>query len=94
LDSVFAERVLKAWREVSASNGAVVKPNFSRVPGPFDILKRANVKAVWLPWIEYSTNSQTPAIRSFYRTLVIRAAWAGVVILFLVLWSTMIFLRP
>src|SRR5215469_18277709 len=28
-DVVYAERVLKAWREVSAANGSVARPNFA-----------------------------------------------------------------
>src|SRR6516162_3810517 len=28
-DAVYAERVLKAWREVSAANGSAIKPSFA-----------------------------------------------------------------
>src|SRR5262249_6577786 len=104
---VYAERVLKAWREVSASNGevsasngsgvkpnAAVKPSYSRARGISNKQKRRDFKTIWLPWIEYSANSQSPAIQRSYRTFIIWAVWTGVVIIFLALWSAVIFLRP
>src|SRR5262245_47817971 len=93
-DAVYAERVLKAWREVSASNGSAVKPNYSRARGPSNKRKRGDIKAIWLPWIEYSANGQSLAIRSSYRTFITCAVWIVVVIIFLALWSPVIFLRP
>ena len=39
-DAVYAERVLKAWREVSAANGSVVEPLFSRARVPSNAQKR------------------------------------------------------
>src|SRR5262245_44750182 len=67
-DAVYAERVLKAWREVSASNESVVKPNFRRARGPSNKQKRGDIKGIWLPWIKYSANSQSLAIQNSYRT--------------------------
>src|SRR5262245_57438746 len=99
-DAVYAERVLRAWREVSASNGptvkptgSAIKPSYSRARGPSNKRKRRDIKTIWLPWIEYSA-SQSPAIQSSYRTFIIWAVWTSVVIIFLALWSAVIFLRP
>jgi hypothetical protein len=93
-DAVYAERVLKAWREVSASNGAVVEPSYSHTRGLSNKRKRGGIKTIWLPWIEYSTGSQLAAIQSSYRTFITWAVWTGAVIIFLALWSAVIFLRP
>jgi hypothetical protein len=93
-DAVYAERVLKAWREVSASNGSAVKPSYSRARGLSNKRKRRDIKTIWLPWIEYSANSQSAAIQSSYRTFITWAVWTGVVIIFFALWSAVIFLRP
>src|SRR5262249_47587982 len=100
-DAVYAERVLKAWREVSASDGPAVKPNgpavkpsYSRTRGPSNKRKRGDIKTILLPWIEYATNSQSPIIQGSYRTFITWAVWTGVVIIFLALWSAVILLRP
>ena len=87
-DAVYAERVLKAWREVSSSSGSAVKLSYSRAR------KRGDIKAIWLPWIEFPANSGSPAIQSSYRTFITWALWTGGVIIFLALWSAVIFLRP
>ena len=93
-DAVYAERVLKAWREVSASDGSVVKPSYSRARGLSNKRKRGDIKTIWLPWIEISANSQSGAVQSSHRTLITWAGWTGVAIIFLALWSAIIFLRP
>ena len=86
--AVYAERVLKAWRELSSSSGSAVKLSYSRAR------KRGDIKAIWLPWIEFPANSGSPAIQSSYRTYITWALWTGGVIIFLALWSAVIFLRP
>ena len=86
-DAVYAERVLKAWRELSSSSGSAVL-SYSRAR------KRGDIKAIWLPWIEFPANSGSPAIQSSYRTFITWALWTGGVIIFLALWSAVIFLRP
>src|SRR5215475_7104728 len=63
-DAVYAQRVLRAWREVSASNGSNVKPDCSRARGPSSKRKRGDIKAIWRPWIEYSANGQSLAIQN------------------------------
>ena len=87
-DAVYAERVLKAWRELSSSSGSAVNLSYSRAR------KRGDIKAIWLPWIEFPANSGSPAIQSSYRTFITWALWTGGVIIFLALWSAVIFLRP
>ena len=87
-DAVYAERVLKAWRELSSSSGSAVKLSYSGAR------KRGDIKAIWLPWIEFPANSGSPAIQSSYRTFITWALWTGGVIIFLALWSAVIFLRP
>src|SRR5215472_18911186 len=51
-DTVYAERVLKAWREVS--NGSAAKPSFELAPvSSVSVLKRKRRRpATRLPWIE------------------------------------------
>jgi hypothetical protein len=93
-DAVYAERVLKAWRNVSSSNGSALEPGYSRARGRSNKRKIGDIKAIWLPWIEYSANSQSPAIHSSYRTFITWALWTGMVIIFLALWSAVILLRP
>src|SRR5262245_15901653 len=88
-DGVYAERVLRAWREVSAANERSVKPSYSLSSKR----KRGFAKSIWLPWIEFPANSQSPAIQSSYRIFIAWVLWSGVAIFFLALWSAAIFLR-
>src|SRR6516162_6964503 len=54
-DAVYAERVLKAWREVSGSEGPVVKPSHSRTYSK----KKRHINRVWVPWIEHAVKRQS-----------------------------------
>jgi hypothetical protein len=87
-DAVYAERVLKAWREVSTSDGRIIKSSTSRAQ-----LKKKRVNGVWVPWIEHSVKRRSLAIRSPYRIFMIWAVPTGLVIIFLALWSANVF-RP
>ena len=62
-DAVYAERVLKAWREVSGSQGSAVKLWESRSYGSPGTANRENIKAIWLPWIARPAKRQSPAMR-------------------------------
>jgi hypothetical protein len=87
-DAVYAERVLKAWREVSTSDGRVTQPSNTRAHRK----KGGHVNEVWVPWIEHSVKRRSVTIRIPYRIL-----WAvptGLVIVFLALWSANVLLRP
>src|SRR5262245_55960945 len=90
-DAVYAERVLKAWREVSTSNGFDVKPGYSAARSPSN--KRKRRALIGLPWIEDSINSQSLIIGSSYRAFMLWGVRAGVVLLLLALWSAVMLIR-
>jgi hypothetical protein len=81
-DAVYAERVLKAWREVSVSEGRVAQPSNSRTYRQ----KKGHINRVWVPWIEHSVKRRSIAVRSPYRMFAIWAVPTGLVIIFLALW--------
>src|SRR6516164_6910051 len=84
-DGVYAERVLKAWREVSASAAT----GFSLTPVSSTKKKRWRSRTIRRPWIERPGERQSLAIRSPYRAFVLWAVPVGLVVIFLAL-----FLRP
>ncbi len=95
-DAVYAERVLKAWREVSAANGSLARPSVSLMRATSNIdastkKKRGRIRAIRLPWIERPVGYRSPAIRSRYRAFIFWAVPTGLVIIFLALWSTDVF---
>ena len=45
-DAVYAERVLKAWREVSASDGSAAKPSYSLARASSNKKKRGGIAAI------------------------------------------------
>jgi hypothetical protein len=92
-DAVYAERVLKAWREVSATNGPAGKPKDARVGAPSNKKKNGDIGATWVPWIDHSVKRRSLGIRSSYRAFIMWAVPAGLVILFLALWSADILVR-
>ena len=89
-DAVYAERVLKAWREVSGSEGPVVKPSHSRTYSK----KKRHINRVWVPWIEHAVKRQSLTMRNPYRVFVVWAVPTGFVIIFLALWSASVLVRP
>jgi hypothetical protein len=96
-DAIYAERVLKAWREVStsevsASNGSPAEPSYSLKRAAFN--KRQRFRAIRLPWIEYSAKTPSLAIGNTNRVIMIWAMRVGLVIIFLALWSAVILSRP
>jgi hypothetical protein len=60
-DAVYAQRVLKAWREVSASPDSSIKGWESR--SWRGTANRQNVEPVWLPWIARPVKRRSPAMR-------------------------------
>ncbi len=95
-DAVYAERVLKAWREVSAANGSAARPNSSVMPATSNNAasnkkKRGRIQAIRLPWVERPAGRRSLAIRSHYGAFMLWAVPAGLVIIFLALWSTDVF---
>jgi hypothetical protein len=94
-DGVYAERVLKAWREVSGASGSAAKPNVPVARTSPTTKKRGNIRRVRLPWIERPVQQhRSLAIRSVHRTFILWAVPTGIVIIFLALWSTNVLLRP
>jgi hypothetical protein len=93
-DAVYAERVLKAWREVSATNGTTAKPSPPLARGSFKRTKKAGVRVVRLPWIERPVEHRSLAIRNVYRVFILWAVPTGIVIIFLAWWSANLFLQP
>jgi hypothetical protein len=92
-DAVYAERVLKAWREVSASDGSAAQASI-RAQVPANKKKKQRIQAIRLPWIGRPVERRALAMRSPYRAFVLWVVPAGLVIFFLALWSANVFLQP
>ena len=90
-DTVYAERVLKAWREVS--NGSAAKPSFELARASSVQKRKRRSPATRLPWIEREAG-RSLAMRNPYRTFVLWAVPTGVVIVVLALWSAAALLQP
>ena len=93
-DGVYAERVLRAWREVSAASGSSVNPSFSLAHVSSTKKKRGRIQATRLPWIERPMERRSQVMRSPHRALILWAIPAGLVIIFLALWSADVILQP
>jgi hypothetical protein len=90
-DAVYAERVLKAWREVSTANGSAAEPAFALAPVPSHKRKKRLNPAIRLPWIERPVQGRS--LVSSYRAFILWAVPTGLVIILLALWSAT-FLQP
>jgi hypothetical protein len=93
-DAVYAERVLRAWREVSAVNGSSAKPSFALARGSSNTKEKKRSHANRLPWIERPMQGRSLAMRNPYRTFVLWAVPTGLVIIVLALWSANVLLQP
>jgi hypothetical protein len=93
-DAVYAERVLKAWREVSDANGSVAKPSFALARVSSNQKKKRRSPATQLPWIERPVGGRSLAMRNAHRTFVLWAVPAGLVIIVLAWWSANVLLQP
>ena len=91
-DAVYAERVLKAWREVSASDRPAANPTYSLASS--NKKKRGGIAAIRVPWIKQPVTRRSLAIQSSYRGFIIWVVPTGLMIIFLVLWSANVLLRP
>src|SRR5262245_1606741 len=76
-DAIYAERVLKAWREVSQTNGSPAKQQYSRKSAEFNIRR---IRSIRLPWIQYSAKTQSLAVGGTYRGFITWAIRFGLVI--------------
>ena len=93
-DAVYAERVLKAWREVSASDGAALETSAPYARAMPSRRKRGDSTTFRLPWIERPIKRSRARIRTAYRAFVIWAVPTGFVIVVLALWSAMYYYGP
>jgi hypothetical protein len=91
-DTVYAERVLKAWREVS--NGSAAKPNVALPRASSDQNKNRRSRPIRMAWIERPVQGRSLAIRTPYRAFVLCAVPIGLVIIVLALWSANVWLQP
>jgi hypothetical protein len=92
-DAVYAERVLKAWREVSAANGSAITSG-SSVARVSPKKNRGRIR-IPVPWIERPVERRSLAIRSPYRAFILWVVPAGLVIIaFLAVWSANVLLQP
>jgi hypothetical protein len=91
-DAVYAERVLRAWREVS--NGSAAKPSSALAPMSSHQRKKGRSQAIRRPWIERPVASRSLATGNPYRTFVVWAVPTGLVIIVLALWSANALLQP
>ncbi len=93
-DAVYAERVLKAWREVSAANGSAAKRSFALAGTSSNTKKNRRSQGIRLPWIERPVEGRSLAMRNPYRIFVLWAVPTGLVIIVLALWSANALLQP
>ena len=91
-DVVYAERVLKAWREVS--NESAAKPNLTLARASADQNKKRRSRAIRLTWIERPVQGRSLAIRNPYGAFVLWAVPIGLGIVVLALWSANVLLQP
>jgi hypothetical protein len=91
-DTVYAERVLKAWRDVS--NGSAAKPKVALTRASSDQNRKRRSRPIRLAWIERPVRGQSLAIRTPYRAFVLCAVPIGLVIIVLALWSANVLLQP
>jgi len=93
-DAVYAERVLKAWREVSAANGSAATLNLPITRMSSNRRRRKSIQGGGLPWIEQPAEHRPLSIRVPYRAFILWVVPTGLVIIFLALWSANVLLQP
>ena len=91
-DAVYAERVLKAWREVSVTNGSAAKPSFSLAQLSSNKKKNRRGSAIRPPWIERPVEHRSLAVRSRHRAVLLWAVPTSLAIILLALWSANVLL--
>jgi len=93
-DTVYAERVLQAWREVSAANGPAAKPSSALARVSSNEKKKQRRQAIRVPWIARPVERRSLAMRKVHSSFVLWAVPAGLVIIGLALWSANALLQP
>lgn len=84
-DTVYAERVLKAWREVSGVDRSEIVGN---APSP-NGQKQSKFTTIRVPWIEHPISRPKKGIGRYVRAILLWGIPAGAVIVFLALWSVL-----
>jgi hypothetical protein len=92
-DAVYAERVLKAWREVSAANGSAAETAFPLAQVSSATTKRGRFQTIRRPWIERPVEHWSIG-RPFRHKLILWVVPTGLLVIFLALWSANVFLQP
>lgn len=86
LDSVYAERVLKAWREVSNSHAASPKDDRFRVAS----MRSEHLSpSFFLPWIKQPIKRRGTAIQRLVPGFTMWVVPAGLVFVLLVVWAVL-----
>jgi hypothetical protein len=93
-DAVYAERVLKAWREVSNSHEHVAKSADINVHEISNRKTKEHVHPIWVPWIAYSAKPRLATLQSYHLRFILWIVPTGLVIIFLALWSVNMLLQP
>lgn len=94
MDAVYAERVLKAWRLVSATETSVEPAKQSRLRPQPGRSRRLHATSFRIPWIELPRKSRASLLRRSSRTVVMWAVPAGLAIIFLALCSALYYFGP
>jgi hypothetical protein len=87
LDAVYAERVLKAWREIGTT-----EESSARAPAaagkPVSARERnGEIRSIRLPWIKFQSRRSRKTGRKSRRMFVVCAVPTGLAIICIVLWS-------
>lgn len=90
LDAVYAERVVKAWREVSAASGT---PSLERVRIGARKTNGAS-SSFRLPWIKQSPVHRAAGLRKISRAPALWVWPTGLVIVVLIVWSAVYYFGP
>jgi hypothetical protein len=86
-DAVYAERVLKAWREVSTSATSAEPLVQTRKHATTDNINRRQHASIRLPWIEHPVKKRRAGLWHPQRVAAMWAIPTAAAIIFLMLWS-------
>jgi hypothetical protein len=86
LDSIYAERVLKAWREISKSHAA--SPKASR-PRAAAVQREHLSPSFFLPWIKQPIRRRGAGVQRFVPSFTMWVVPAGLVFVLLVAWAAL-----
>jgi len=93
-DSVYTERVLKAWREVAAGGRSAQPRAQAPSRAALNDPKKAQSASIRLPWIRRPVKKSRPGMRRPRHALVRYGIPAGAAIIVLLLWSIFYYFGP